>query len=401
MNNELLTATDGHHRRSCLLLSVLVLGAMVFGMTTSAHGGNRAGVSFSLDIASQEDKKPAYLYSAERRRLAKLHVLEGEVETKPKKLKVKNEMVNNLRGEAALEEQRLAVVTQRANKATLEKQVQNWTQTVGEPRSHWIGDTWIPAQGSRVYSPREIGTLFSRKCTLFVGDSLQRRAADTLHFLLQDATQNDHYHDVREDVFPHEYFGTKKHDRGYTEHFIEDPTNSTTHGCLTTDWRPRLNDVNVFAKEFTNSTKLSKHDVVVVGSTVWDVDTKRKPNAIRIRQHINKTIHILHENVPDSVLIVWKSSGWCASCGWAGDEKVRGKANNYRIYAANDEAQKVIEHLGAPNLVYLDWGREILPRSIGNLRLASNDGNKFHYGLEARLQFLQMLTELYDDPTSK
>ena len=131
------------------------------------------------------------------------------------------------------------------------------------------------------------------------------------------------------------------------------------------------------------------------------MDTERQPNAIQIRQHINKTIHILHENVPDSVLIVWKSSGWCASCGWAGDEKVRGKANNYRIYAANDEAQKVIEHLGAPNLVYLDWGREILPRSIGNLRLASNDGNKFHYGLEARLQFLQMLTELYDhqDPT--
>ena len=77
--------------------------------------------------------------------------------------------------------------------ATLEEQVRNWTQTVGAPHSHWIGDTWIPAPGSRLYTPREIGTLFARKCTLFVGDSLQRRAADTLHLLLQDARQKDHY----------------------------------------------------------------------------------------------------------------------------------------------------------------------------------------------------------------
>ena len=214
-------------------------------------------------------------------------------------------------------------------------------------------------------------------------------------------------HDVRHDVFTHEYFNTKKHDRGYTERFIDDPTtnnsSTTRHGCLTTDWRPTLEDVNVFANEFTNSTTLSKHDVVVVGSTVWEVEGSRgvRRNAIEVRQHINETIHVLHENIPDSVLIVWRSSGWCANCGWAGDETVRGRGDNYRIYAANDEAQKAIEHLGAPNLVYLDWGREILPRSIGNLRLASGDGNKYHYGLGARLQFLQMLSELYDrqDPT--
>jgi len=285
--------------------------------------------------------------------------------------------------------------------ATLEEQVQYWTQTVGEPHSHWIGDTWIPAQGSRVYSPSEIGTLFSRKCTLFVGDSLQRRAADTLHLLLKDAMQNDHAHDVREAVFTDEYFNSKKHDRGYKERFI-DPTNST-HGCLSTDWRPALEDVNAFAASFTNSTTLSKHNVVVVGSTVWEVEgsSRIQRNAIQVRQHINETIHLLHENIPDTVLIVWRSSGWCANCGWAGDETVRGRGDNYRIYAANDEAHKVIEQLGAPNLVYLDWGREILPRSIGNLRLASGDGNKYHYGLQARLQFLQMLSELYDrqDPT--
>ena len=48
------------------------------------------------------------------------------------------------------------------------------------------------------------------------------------------------------------------------------------------------------------------------------------------------------------------------------------------------------------NFIYLDWSREILPRSFGNERLRSNDRNPYHYGLQPRLQFLQMLSEVYD-----
>ena len=48
----------------------------------------------------------------------------------------------------------------------------------------------------------------------------------------------------------------------------------------------------------------------------------------------------------------------------------------------------------SPNFVYLDWAREVLPRSIGVDKISSHDGNPYHYGLEPRLQFLRMLAEV-------
>ena len=73
-----------------------------------------------------------------------------------------------------------------------------------------------------------------------------------------------------------------------------------------------------------------------------------------------------------------------------------GRGDNYKVFAANDQARKSIQELNSTNIVYLDWAREVLPRSIGDSRLKSTDGNPYHYGLEPRLQFLQMLSEIYD-----
>lgn len=285
--------------------------------------------------------------------------------------------------------------------------VQEWTKTVGAPDSYWIGNSWIPAEGSRLYTTREIGLLFGSQCTLFVGDSLQRRIADTLNLLLKDASENLHYHDVYGSAFTDEYFNSKKHDRGFVERSVPNPESWSSHeyveesttGCLNTDWRPLLENVNEFALEYSNKPRYAKHNVIVIGSTVWDVDgsSRIKRNATQIRQNVRRTVSLLSEHVLSHVdLVVWKSSGWCANCPWAGEEGKRGRGDNYRIFAANDEAEKAIKELNDPNFVYLDWGREILPRSIGSLRLASSDGNKYHYGLGARLQLAQMLSETYD-----
>lgn len=56
----------------------------------------------------------------------------------------------------------------------------------------------------------------------------------------------------------------------------------------------------------------------------------------------------------------------------------------------------MIKALDADNMVYLDWAPEILPRSIGEDRLLSPDGNPFHYGLLPRLQFIHLLSEVYE-----
>ena len=173
---------------------------------------------------------------------------------------------------------------------------------VGEPKSHWIGDQWIPQEGSRLYTTDEIRKIFLKECTLFVGDSLQRRAADTLHLMLQSESDKDHVSDVRDDIFTDEFFKKKTHDRGFQRRTIpqirtnnnsSNNNNSTISsqqfqnnitendtpihqhrrsGCVDSDWRPLLRDVNEFVKDYKNQTGIyNPYSVVVVGSAIWDV----------------------------------------------------------------------------------------------------------------------------------
>ncbi|CAJ1947769.1 unnamed protein product [Cylindrotheca closterium] len=297
----------------------------------------------------------------------------------------------------------------------IEKEIEN---LIGEPKSHWIGQQWIPAEGSHFYTPDELREVFSQECTLFVGDSLQRRAADTLNLMLSSSNKS-HISDVKASVFTREYFMKKDHDRGFAkrtiEQIIEDNNNknnstilteskipSKRNGCIDTDWRPLLADVHDFCRDYTNQTQqidYSDYTKIVVGATVWDVvgNSRRKTSAQEIRQLINETIHDLARTVPSTVTIIWKSAGWCYDCKWTPDETLENRADNYKIYAANDQAQQSIQELNAPNFIYLDWAREVLPRSIGFNRLRSLDQNPYHYSLAPRVQLLQMLAEVYAD----
>jgi hypothetical protein len=277
---------------------------------------------------------------------------------------------------------------------------------VGEPKSHWIGNQWIPAEGSHLYTTDEIRIIFSQECTLFVGDSLQRRAADTLHLMLSTSS-DDHVPDVQNEVFTDEYFRKKTHDRGFQRrrfklnHSLSKNNNSKGMGCLDSDWRPLLADVNQFTQDYQNQTisgRYNDYTAVVVGSTIWDVvgDRRRQTSAQEVRRLVNDTIMQINKSISSSALIVWKASGWCKDCPWSPKEDVLNNGDNYKIYAANDQAQKTIEALNSSNFVFVDWAREVLPRSLGIHRLSSNDGNPYHYRLEPRLQFLQMLCEVYD-----
>jgi hypothetical protein len=114
-----------------------------------------------------------------------------------------------------------------------------------------------------------------------------------------------------------------------------------------------------------------------------------------MRQLINETIFDLARTVPPSVTVIWKSAGWCYNCEWTPDETKENRADNYKIYAANDQAKLSIQQLNASNFIYLDWAREVLPRSIGFDRLRSLDQNPYHYALAPRVQLLQMLAEVY------
>jgi hypothetical protein len=55
-----------------------------------------------------------------------------------------------------------------------------------------------------------------------------------------------------------------------------------------------------------------------------------------------------------------------------------------------DQHRRTSQEQGiASNLTYVDWGKAIMPRSKRKER--NRGDNDYHYGLEARYQFFQML----------
>lgn len=286
--------------------------------------------------------------------------------------------------------------------------------TVQAPTSHWIGESvWIPAEGSRAFTTDELREIFSQECTLFVGDSLQRRAADTLHLMLQTGSSSTpsnitnttksplHTAVVDEAVFTDEFFRQKKHDRGFAKRSIWSQENSDIdqprRGCIDTDWRPLLSDVQQFVADFTlhNQTLYQDYTLIIVGSTIWDVvgSSKQKTSAAQIRSDVNATIQELCK-LPDHVKIIWKTSGWCENCGWTPQEDHLSRGDNYKVFAANQAAQRAIEILNrSDRFASVDWGREVLPKSLMEHRLKSNDGNPYHYGLVPRIVALQMIAQ--------
>jgi hypothetical protein len=171
----------------------------------------------------------------------------------------------------------------------------------------------IPAEGSRLYTTDEIRSLFQRECTLFVGDSLQRLAADT-HYTMLTTSDRPHTPDVHNDVFTSEFFHEKNHDRGFKKRHITAPqtlanetSSSGRTGCVDTDWRPLLEDVKSFVDDFGNQTDVySEYTVVVIGSTIWDVvgSSRRRTSATQVRRLVNETIFKLHNSLPQSVFVV-------------------------------------------------------------------------------------------------
>lgn len=181
----------------------------------------------------------------------------------------------------------------------------------------------------------------------------------------------------------------------------EDANASTTRACIATDWRPRLPAIQQFAHDFVNSTfqyRYAKVTIVVAGSGIWEVhlSARQHTTAQDLAERVNDTIYALHEHIPEDVLVVFKSAGWCPNCPWKSNVTKRGVVDNYKVWSMNRQARETIEAIGSPNRVFIDWAREVLPRSIGELKIKSKDDNPYHYGLLARLQFVQLLTEVLD-----
>ena len=271
-----------------------------------------------------------------------------------------------------------------------EQLFQALTELVGPPVGTWKGDQWRDSQ-NRVYDIDRIQRIFSRECILFVGDSLQRRAADTLHQVLLQGTL-----EIKE---PRDLFHkSKKHDRGFRS--LDGPSG----GCIDIDWRPSLQDIESFAQDAHNATiPYRDYTLIVVGSNIWDTVTtiSARNSARNVRHATTRAIQALASTRPDT-LTVWKTGGWTQDhCPLVRDENRRRRCLSDKIVAGNAQAMATIAALNNTHYAGLDWGREILPKSLGKRRLAASDNNPHHYGLAARIQFLQMLAGFLEDRRPK
>jgi hypothetical protein len=252
-------------------------------------------------------------------------------------------------------------------------------------------EAWAPPPGRNKVSAEDLYELFHDECIVFIGDSLQRRAADTLHALIEhrgNTSQIDEYvyYWNRNDRNHNRMIGngppSSNNDKQYKKHCVP--------GTIDNLWLPTLNSFKRFKYE-------KNYTVLIAGNGPWDLKSNGSPNDWA--KMVNASIHHLYNSVPNTVLIYWKTSPWGWPYGFTLLEpnQTSGKeGNNYLMYYANQVARETIDSINASNLTFLDWSKEILPYSFSeriptNMMAENNDHSSWHVGPKGRALLLQML----------
>jgi hypothetical protein len=311
----------------------------------------------------------------------------------------------------------------------------------------WIGSQWIPPPGIPRYTPHEMRAFFARHNTLFIGDSTLRRAYATLFALVNTSNLNDiptrsidrpsiidvnkyTYNTTREVCHSYMDFDTRNTARSrqwsndtFLCRHVRDPTtpsrndNNKKWGKLDYGGAACYKDLNQFINtDLVYSQKTSKeYSLVVFGLGIWETSRgiacqasdrdKGGPMA-----HLQSALEWVAMLPTSNLTVVWRTTGF----------HQMGIGDNYN-YQINDLSIRLIDKAVADskrnhfptspktkkqrpvsgssrnrtaphdelNLTFVDWASVIVKRSYGIDRIHGDMGA--HYGLEARLLFLQML----------
>jgi hypothetical protein len=254
-------------------------------------------------------------------------------------------------------------------------------------------ESWAPPPGRNKVSAEDLHELFHKNCIAFLGDSLQRRAADTLHALIEhrgNTSQIDKY------VYP--WPAEHRDNNRVIGSRLPLSTNDTQYkkpcepGTIDSIWLPTHESLRRFKHE-------KNHAVLIAASGPWD--QKQNWTSDDWKKMVNESIHHLYNSVPNSVLIYryWQTGSW----GWNADWIVlepnhtsTTEPNNYLMHYSNQVARETIDSINASNLILLDWSKEILPYSFServstNMMAENNDHSSWHVGPKGRALLLQML----------
>ena len=276
----------------------------------------------------------------------------------------------------------------------------------------WIGNSWVPPSGWRLFSAAEMLQLYHNKSMLWVGDSTTRRCALTLYGILQspsDAIPKSQIDsasviDVNKGVVTEPCYRYGNNTEIPITHCRLMPKlsgdSSSTNDTLFTIYKsPCLANLESFLlQELAPSTTMAvttDYNLLIIGQGIWEA--VRKSDCIRIAgnrsmEEVYGATFDLLEQLSDQrpdLLIVWRTSGFHQD-GLNSD--VVHYLNEYAMLRIEEWAKRLMQQGRTTNFVYVNFGKTIESRSFGNDRIRGD--MKPHYGLEARYSLLQMLANV-------
>jgi hypothetical protein len=267
----------------------------------------------------------------------------------------------------------------------------------------WIGDNWIPPKGSRMYTAIEMQRFFQTHSILWIGDSTIRRAYATLYpilnhnFTAHEDIDNDLVDDEKViDINKGEK--TEICDK-WTNHSVLDHNGNAlcrpmphTLGTKRFDFLSArcMNEVirilDYILEVDTNLVK--NYTVVVVSTGTWDMSPHKRKLCLgrgfpeMFLKYTNETFLRLEKLQSPELSIIWRTPA-------LNQHNLEGDF----LTAYNKQCLNWIRNFEEKNMhsnfSSIDFATAIHPRTLFYERIAGN--NIYHFGLNGRLLFLQML----------
>lgn len=266
---------------------------------------------------------------------------------------------------------------------------------------NWVGKTWIPPHPWRYFDPVELREMYKDKKVLWMGDSTGRRAFATMYAILNETS-----HDVSTIAMDHPSVidVNKKQQMESCNKWTNEsvsllydvhpricrPAPGGGRGEMSLSIIQCFNSIEtILNSELAGTTNMTADvDVIVIAVGIWEVLRQRDCNSgdnwrRRPMERLDDAIKVAANfTTQTGKTIVWRTSGY------AKEDTVT------PMNELNNRTMDAIDALrgegNASNFMYVNWGAAMQQRSFGPD--ASVGDMAPHYGWEARLVLLQMIT---------
>jgi len=265
--------------------------------------------------------------------------------------------------------------------------------------STWVGNQWMPPPGYRLYETRELQDYFRQHSILFIGDSTARRQYATMYAILTGNADNL----LVEELDSSKVLDVNKKNKGEEvcskegidlcrNYFLKKLFDLKSEACLDGILKEEIQNPDFWSVS-------ANYSLIIFVLGPWEIDNKVECGAGRLgRKTQTKQIF---QSLFDSTSIgtiktefIWRTWGSPGRRDGRDHENLWNLAvshNNYVKYLVDiNEMEQKNRNQSMSMVSYVDWGQAMLPRLFPPTRIVGDIPP--HYGLEARLMFVQMLT---------